>query len=65
MSLIEKVKEMLGFGQSKATKLKSDYIGPDVSRAVQRNEQASENARQALQELKMTGTVRQIAGKMK
>ena len=64
MSLLEKVKEMLGFGHHRA-KPKCDYIGPDVSRAVQRNEQAGENARKVLEEIKMTGTMRQIAGKMK
>lgn len=60
MSLTDKVKTMLGF----TSKTKADYIGPDVSRAVQRNEMASINARRALEEMKMIDTVKDISGKM-
>jgi hypothetical protein len=61
MSLLERLKTMLGFG-SKPT---PNYIGPDVSRAIQRNEAASDNARRALEQLRMSDTLRDITGKMK
>lgn len=65
MNLIERLKQMLGFNN----KQQANFIGPDVSRAVQRNEAAQENARRALEELKSKGgmadTMREIAGKMK
>jgi hypothetical protein len=64
MSLLGKVAEMLGF----QTKPKVDYIGPDLSKALQRNEMASVRAREALEELKrdtMTQAIQSISGKMK
>lgn len=61
MSLLERLKEMMGL----TPKPKPDYVGPEVSRAVQRNEQASVKVREALKELKMADTLRDIAGKMK
>lgn len=66
MTFIEKVKEMLGFGNAKA---KDTYAGPEISRAIQRNEMAQTEARKALEQLKDNGgistTIREIAGKMK
>lgn len=68
MSLITKVKDMLGFTHKPRNgKATQDYIGPEMSRAVERNELASVRAREALQDLKrheMLDTVRQISGKM-
>ena len=61
MNLIEKVKAMLGI-TPKATR---GYGSPDVSRALQRNEIAQQNARRALESIKMSDTMRDIAGKMK
>jgi len=62
MGLVERVKGMLGF-QTKA-KAKCDYIGPDISKAVQRNEAAGERTRLALEHIKMSDTMRDIVGKM-
>lgn len=62
MSLLGKVKNMLGIGQPKVKK--ADYIAPDLSQALQRNEMASERARQALHDFRMSGTVADIARKM-
>lgn len=62
--ILERLLEMLGFN----SKSKANYVGPDVSRAVQRNEMANESARRALEGLKgdgMSETLREIAGKMK
>lgn len=64
MSLIEKVFGMLGFHTKAKAKDVSCYVGPDVARAVQRNEAAGDRARRALEELKMSDTVRDIVGKM-
>ena len=50
---------MLGFH-----KKEPDFLATDVSRAVQRNEAASDAARRALEDLKQSDVMRQIAGKM-
>lgn len=63
MSLLEKAKSMLGFRTRPARK--TDAISVDVSVALQRNERASENARRALEAMKMSDTLASIAGKMK
>lgn len=55
---------MLGFHTKAKAKDVSCYVGPDVARAVQRNEAAGDRARRALEELKMSDTVRDIVGKM-
>lgn len=62
MSLIGKVKAM--FGLQPAMKPKQDMLGPDMSKAIQRNEAAGARAIAALEELKMSNTLRDIAGKM-
>jgi hypothetical protein len=62
MTFFEKVREMLGLGNK--PKSASAYIGPDVSKAVQRNEQSNAEARRELEKLKITHTIRNIAGKM-
>lgn len=62
MTLLEKAKGMLGF---RTRPHKEDAISVDVSVALQRNERASENARRALEELKMRDTLAHLAGKMK
>jgi hypothetical protein len=59
MSLFERFLAMLGKSKPK------DYIGPDVSRAIQRNEAAQTNVRRELEKIKMSDTVRAITGKMK
>ena len=51
---------MLGF----INKPKPNFIGPDISKAVQRNEQAATEARRALEELRYSDTMRKVAGKM-
>ena len=48
-----------------ANKCRTGYASPDVSRALQRNEIAQQNARQALESIKMSDTLKTIAGKMK
>lgn len=53
---------MLGF-HTKTAKEQS-YIGPDVSKAVQRNEASSERLRRTIEDIKMADTLRDIAGKM-
>lgn len=62
---IERLKEMFGV----KPKVQPNYIGPEVSRSVQRNEQANENARRALEAIKEKGNMRvaleEISGKMK
>jgi hypothetical protein len=61
MTLFERFMEMLGF----QLKPKShDYLATDVSRAVERNEAASDRARRALENLKQSDVMREIAGKM-
>jgi hypothetical protein len=49
MSFIGKVREMFGF-QSKS-KAPTNNVGPDVSRAVQRNERAGFAVQEALEEM--------------
>lgn len=63
MNLIQRVKTMLGLSPRIKAKEQS-YIGPDVSKAVQRNEMASERVRQTLENIKMADTLADIAGKM-
>lgn len=63
MSLLGKVKNMFGF--SSKIEHKPDPIRGDLTRAVQRNERASQAAQEALEQMKMSDTMRQIAGKMK
>lgn len=53
---------MLLFGRK--TEHKPDPIKADYGRALQRNEIASANAREALEDLRMTETMRSIAGRM-
>lgn len=43
---------------------KPDPIKADIGRALQRNEMASQKAREALEDLRMSETLRQIAGRM-
>ena len=43
---------------------KPDPIKADYGRALQRNEMASVKAREALEDLRMTETLRSIAGRM-
>ena len=61
MSLFGKVREMLGFHPKPKA---ADFVAVDVSRAVQRNEQSAERMRKALEEIKMTDTMRELVGKM-
>lgn len=66
MNLLGKVKAML-FGSRIEEKPASarDAISVDVSQALQRNERASEEARRALEEMRMADTLAHLAGKMK
>lgn len=56
------------FGRLKAmftrSRPKQDAIKADYGRALQRNEMASQKAREALEDLKMAETLRQITGRM-
>lgn len=63
MNFIEKALEMLGFN-SKA-KSKSNSVGPDISKAIQRNEFAQASVRRELDKIKMSDTLKAITGKMK
>lgn len=66
MAILERLKAM--FGRKVAVSCdpcsNSSRVSPDISRAVQRNEQASARAQQALESLRMADTLRDIAGKM-
>lgn len=68
--LFEKVKAMLGIRSARYEKPVSsrDHMAVDLSRALQRNERASQEAREALEEVlnrdKMADTFRDIVGKM-
>jgi hypothetical protein len=65
MSLLGRFLDMLGF----SGKPKPNYVGPEISRAVQRNDMASDKARRVLEDIKRNGgmsdTIKDIAGKMK
>lgn len=61
MSLIKKVKLMFGL----QPKVVTERIAPDISKAVQRNEAAGQRAQQALEEFRMSNTLRDVVGKMK
>lgn len=63
MSLFGKVKAM--FGLKEKTPCTKSAVDPAISRAIQRNEIASERAQAALEDLKMSDTMRNIAGRMK
>jgi len=60
MIILDKVKEMFGF---KHKELTHDALQAQVSKALQRNEQAGEQARRTLEE--MTCTINDIVGRMK
>lgn len=60
--VIKRIAEMLGFTFS--SNKPKDFLGTDVSRAVERNEAASDRARRALEDLKQTDVMREIARKM-
>lgn len=51
MTLKEKVKAMFGFASRTDERPAKDPIRADVTRALQANERAGENARQALEDL--------------
>lgn len=59
MSIIVKAKEML-FGKSQ----KPDPLEAQIAIAVQRNEQAGEKVRRALEEYQMSQTILQIVERM-
>jgi hypothetical protein len=62
--MFERLLQMLGL--SPKPKYKNASIGPnDVSRAIQRNEAASTEARRELEKIRMTESLRDIAGKIK
>ncbi len=65
MSLLEKARAMFGLGKKGRESRLNDPLSVDISVAVQRNERASENARRALEDLRMSDTLAHIAGKMK
>lgn len=51
MKVKEKIMSFLGFRNAAAQTSKKDYIGPDVAKALERNEMASVRAREALEEV--------------
>lgn len=62
MTLISKVKTMFGI-TPKPKPL--DTISADVKNAVQRNETASNRVREALEEYRMTDTIRNVTGRIR
>ena len=62
LQVIKRIAEMLGFTFS--SNKPKDFLATDVSRAVQRNEAAGDKARRALEDLKQTDVMRELAGKM-
>ncbi len=65
MSLLAKARAMFGLGKKGQESRLNDPLAADISVAVQRNERASENARRALEDLRMRDTLAHLAGKMK
>lgn len=68
MSLLSKVRAMFGFAKDNSASRETDAISVDVSVALQRNEIASNNAREAIHNAfksdKMRQAVKGIVGKM-
>jgi hypothetical protein len=61
LEILRKLIAMLGF----SSKPKADYVAPEISRAVQRNEVAQIKVRNELEKIKMSETLKAITGKMK